>query len=76
MLCRLTVCDQINFLFFFIIFFYFLFFLLLLLHGDFRSVYFMRARQMKALEVCVALDGTAQHQQGLDACFVFARSDS
>ena len=32
-----------------------------ILRGDFQSVYFMRARLMKALEVCGAAVGTAKH---------------
>jgi len=36
----------------------------------------MIARLMKALEVCGAVVGTAEHQQGLEACTLYARSGS
>jgi hypothetical protein len=48
-----------------------------ILHSDFQSVYFMRIRlKMKALEVCGTVVGTAKHQQGLEACTLYARSGS
>lgn len=47
-----------------------------ILHGDFLSVYSMRARLMKALEVCGAVVATGKHQQGLEACTLYARSGS
>ena len=50
---RLIICDQINLS----LSYYMMIF---------NQFCFMRARLMKALEVCGAAVGTAKHQQGLE----------